>query len=73
MYKVWLKSGSVYQNKNWPIVDLFFQCNFDLVRLITYSQVRGKELILVDLRKKEVKGGDKHINGISDEFQALAA
>jgi hypothetical protein len=54
------------------MAELFFQCNYDLVQKIVYSQ-GTKTIIIVDMRKKEVKGGDKIINGISDEFQAAAA
>ena len=73
MYSVWLKTGSVYRTKHWSIAELFFQANYDMVSKIVFSRMQGKSIVLIDMRKKEVKGGDKIVNGISNELQAVAA
>lgn len=47
MYQAYLKNGGVYSNKNWAILDLFVQCNYDLVEFITKDSI-----VLVDFRIK---------------------
>ena len=48
MYQAWLKGGGVYSNDSWAILDLFVQCNYDLVEVVTKGTI-----ILIDFRNKK--------------------